>query len=69
MVWVDKNHNGKTEPEELRTVQEIGITKIYTVQKNLKSHFVMNGQDRATWDWWPTCMLVYPSILARAGAK
>ncbi|MBI5242498.1 MAG: hypothetical protein HY922_02290 [Elusimicrobia bacterium] len=66
MVWVDKNRDGKTEPEELRTLQEMGITKIHTDQENLKSRFVMNGQERSTWDWWPTCMLVYPSILAKA---
>jgi hypothetical protein len=69
MVWVDKNHNGKTEPEELRSIQELGITSISTQHENLKSSFVMKGQERSTWDWWPTCMLVYPSILAKAETK
>ncbi|MBI5244595.1 MAG: hypothetical protein HY922_13085 [Elusimicrobia bacterium] len=65
MVWVDDNRNGKTEPQELRAVQAAGITAISAVHENLKSSFVINGQKRATWDWWPTCMLVYPSMLAK----
>jgi len=69
MVWVDKDHNGKVEPGELRPVQEYGITSISTQQENLKSSFVINGRTRSTWDWWPTCMVVYPSMLAKAGTK
>ncbi|MCX5787761.1 MAG: hypothetical protein NTX64_04515 [Elusimicrobia bacterium] len=60
-VWQDLNGNGKVDPGELKTVQELGITQIGAKQNNLKSTFVMNGKTRASWDWWPTCMIVYPT--------
>ncbi|MCX5790547.1 MAG: hypothetical protein NTX64_18920 [Elusimicrobia bacterium] len=59
-VWQDLNSNGRVDPGELKSVQELGITQISTRQQNLKSTFVMNGKTRASWDWWPTCMTVYP---------
>ncbi|MBI5242499.1 MAG: hypothetical protein HY922_02295 [Elusimicrobia bacterium] len=66
LVWQDSNRNGKAESQELRGVQSLGIASISTRHQNLKSSFVMNGIERSTWDWWPTCMLVYPSMLAKA---
>ncbi|MCX5787985.1 MAG: hypothetical protein NTX64_05670 [Elusimicrobia bacterium] len=68
MVWQDLNSNGRAEPGELKSVQELGITQIRTRHEKLKSTFVMNGQTRATWDWWPTSMIVYPQPVARASA-
>ena len=69
MVWQDLNGNGRADPGELKTVQELGITKLSTQHTNLKSTFVINGQSRATWDWWPTCMMVYPKPVAQAPAE
>ena len=63
-VWQDLNSNGRVDPGEFKSVQELGITRIGTRHDNLKGAFVMNGQTRATWDWWPTSMLVYPKPLA-----
>jgi len=29
-VWIDRNHNGFSEPDELLTLESVGITAIYT---------------------------------------
>ena len=65
MVWQDLDSNGAVDPGELKPVQQWGITRIGTKQQNLKGTFVINGETRATWDWWPTSMLVYPKPIAK----
>ncbi|MBI4425303.1 MAG: hypothetical protein HY554_16355 [Elusimicrobia bacterium] len=64
-VWRDSNGDGRTDPGELKTVQELGITSIGARQENMKSRFTMRGEERASWDWWPTSMMVYPKPAAR----
>lgn len=65
LVWQDSNSDGKAQPSELKGVTQLGITSISTSHENLKSKFTINGKERSTWDWWPTCMLVYPKPLAK----
>ncbi|MBI4345354.1 MAG: hypothetical protein HY553_00755 [Elusimicrobia bacterium] len=68
LVWQDVNSNGKAEAAELRGASELGISSISTQHKSLKSSYTINGKERATWDWWPTCMLVYPKPVVKAPA-
>lgn len=65
IVWQDRDGNARSGPGELTPASELGITAIQTSHKNLKSSYVVRGEERATWDWWPTAMLVYPSLTAR----
>ena len=53
-VWVDANQDGKCQPDELRTVQQVGIESIRCTHTDMKSDCVIRGQKRLTWDWWPT---------------
>ncbi len=69
LVWRDTNSDGKAQHTELKTVDELKITSISTKHDNLKSSFIIDGKERATWDWWPTCMLVYPKPIARASTE
>jgi len=55
-IWVDANQNAKCDPGELKTVQELGITEINLNHHAYKSTFVMNGQTRPMWDWFPTAL-------------
>lgn len=66
LVWRDLNTDGKAQPAELKGVEEMQITSISTEHNNLKGSYTINGKERATWDWWPTCMLVYPKPVAKA---
>jgi hypothetical protein len=59
-VWIDKNGNGKVDPGELYTVQELGITAISVREHNFKSWYVRNGKKLATWDWWPSVLSLVP---------
>ena len=53
-VWVDANQDGKCQPDELRTVQQVGIESIRCTHTDMRSDCVIRGQKRMTWDWWPT---------------
>lgn len=53
-VWQDANGNAIAEKGELQSVQDLGITEISVNHKNYKSTFVRNGQQQASWDWWPS---------------
>lgn len=55
-VWQDRNSNGRIDPGELRTVQEMHITQISLKQTMYRSSFVMDGQTRTMWDWWPSAL-------------
>ena len=60
-VWIDKNRDGKCQPEELFTLAELGITSINLKQNNMEMSCVMNGRTHKVWDWWPTAMVVRQS--------
>jgi hypothetical protein len=57
-VWIDKNGNGKVDPGELYTVQQLGITEISDQHKNMKSWYIRNGKKYDTWDWWPSVFML-----------
>ncbi len=54
-VWTDLNGNGIAEPNELKTLDELGITSIKVSHNNYASTFVRNGQTYKSFDWWPNC--------------
>lgn len=66
-VWRDANSNARIDDGELRSVMAHKITRISTQHVNLKGTFTIDGKERATWDWWPTSMIVYPKPVAKAG--
>lgn len=68
-VWRDLNSNGRLDPGEAKPASSLGITRIGTKHYNLKGTFTIKGEERSTWDWWPTSMVVYPKPVARAPAK
>ena len=54
-VWTDINANGIAEANELKTLDELGITSIKVSHNNYASTFVRNGQTFKSFDWWPNC--------------
>ena len=54
-VWTDLNGNGIAEPNELKTLDELGVTSIKVSHNNYASTFVRNGQTYKSFDWWPNC--------------
>jgi len=52
-VFQDKNQNGRVERGELKSVRDLGITEISVRHNNYKSYFIMKGQKRTMWDFWP----------------
>lgn len=64
LVWRDANSNARLDPGEARPAGALGITRIATKHHNLKSTFTLGGEERSTWDWWPTSMIVYPKPVA-----
>lgn len=60
-VWQDKNQDAKADSGELKSVQELGITKITYIHSNGKATFEMNGKVQYLFDWWPT-MIDYRTI-------
>lgn len=54
-TWQDTNKDGIVDAGELATVQDKGITSVNATHGgDFQSSFTMNGQERKTWDWWPT---------------
>ncbi|MCE7873316.1 hypothetical protein DYH09_23475 [bacterium CPR1] len=53
-VWVDETGDALVTEGEIKTCRELGISKIYTAHTDYKSTFVQDGQEKATWDWWPS---------------
>jgi hypothetical protein len=60
-VWIDRNQDGICTPDELQTVQSLGITSINCKHHNFASTCVINGQIRLTWDWWPSGIKLHPA--------
>ena len=54
-VWTDVNGNGIAEANELKTLDELGITSIKVSHNNYASTFVRNGKTFKSFDWWPNC--------------
>lgn len=54
-IWQDKNGNAKVDKGEVVSVVALGITSINLVHNELVSSFVMNGETKKMWDWYP-CM-------------
>ena len=52
-VWQDKNQNGKVDPGELESVQQLGISAIYLQNNDFTGIFVMKGVAHRFWDWFP----------------
>ena len=52
-VFQDKNVNGKVEKGELIPLKDLGITELGLNHKDYKSYFIMNGERRVMWDFWP----------------
>ena len=52
-VFQDKNMNGRVEKGELKSLKELGITELGVKHHNYKSYFIMNGERRTMWDFWP----------------
>jgi len=54
-TWQDTNKDGIVDAGELAAVQDKGITSVNATHGgDYQSSFTMNGQERKTWDWWPT---------------
>ncbi|MBM3463574.1 MAG: hypothetical protein FJX76_15855 [Armatimonadetes bacterium] len=54
-VWQDANRDGIVDKGEMTAAQKAGITEINATHGgDYQSSFKVNGQERKTWDWWPT---------------
>jgi hypothetical protein len=53
-VWQDKSSNGICEPGEAPSLGDLGITRLETTHHDYQSSFVINGESRKSWDWWPS---------------
>jgi len=60
-VWVDKNQDAICTSDELKTVQETGITSFDCTHKSFASRCIRDGKECNTWDWWPTMMILRPA--------
>lgn len=67
-VWIDRNGNGKIDAGELRSVQSLKITELDLRHRGFRSTFVIDGQPRIMWDWWPTALSVR-KVRAAASAE
>lgn len=58
-TWQDANRDGKVDAGELASVQDKGISEIRATHGgDFQSSFTIQGQERKTWDWWPTTWAV-----------
>ena len=64
-VWTDVNANGIAEANELKSLDELGITSIKVSHNNYASTFVRNGQTFKSFDWWPSVKDVRRMDVAR----
>lgn len=54
-VWQDGDRDGVIDKGEMRSTKEAGITRVNTTHNgDYQSQFEMNGEQRKSWDWWPT---------------
>lgn len=53
-LWIDANSDGTFQKNELRTLNEFGVTAISTSHSNYVSAYkAADGSVAKTWDWWP----------------
>ena len=52
-VWTDVNGDAIAQANELKSLDELGITSIKVSHNNYSSTFVRNGQTFKSFDWWP----------------
>ncbi len=53
-LWIDGNSDGIAQPEEIRTLEEFGISSISTAHNNYTGIYkTSDGETRVSWDWWP----------------
>lgn len=58
-VYQDKNNNGKIEKDEIMSLKQLGITKLYTdYTNNFIGSFERNGKLYTMWDWYPNALSV-----------
>lgn len=53
-VWIDETGDALVTEGELHTCRELGISRIHTTHEQWQSTFVQDGQEKKTWDWWPS---------------
>lgn len=53
-VWVDANQNAVCDPGEMKPLSDYQVSEINLNFRGMKSTFVMNGQTRSMWDWYPS---------------
>jgi len=53
-VWQDRNNNAKVDDGEVTAITDLGITELSLTNEQLASSFVMKGENRKMWDWYPT---------------
>ena len=46
------------------TCRELGISRIDTAHSEYRSSFVQNGEEKSTWDWWPSYRKVTVGVRA-----
>ena len=56
MVWQDKNVNAHPDAGEVVPVQDLKITSIGVNHKKFVSSYVIDGETRRMFDWWPNIM-------------
>lgn len=55
-IWQDVNMDAEPEESELRSVQEWGITKVWTRHDKFRSLYERDGKKYFSWDWWPSVL-------------
>lgn len=54
-VWQDANRDAVVDKGELKSTEKAGITSVNATHNgDYQSSFEMNGEQRKSWDWWPT---------------
>jgi len=64
-VWIDRNSNAICEKGEVVALSDLKISELSTHHKSYQSTFVMNGKQCTMWDWFPTCLDVRKTGVAK----
>jgi hypothetical protein len=52
-IWTDLNSDARPQPNEVQSVQELGITELGVNHNDMVSHYVQDGESKRMFDWWP----------------